>query len=98
MNPECSSLQRLGAHVSGTVQGVGFRYSTVQQASRIGGIAGRVKNNLDGSVTVIAEGESSKLALLCVWLKGGPSGASVKNVEARYSAYRGTYRSFGVEF
>jgi signal transduction histidine kinase len=46
----------LHARVEGVVQGVGFRYSTVHQARRLG-LRGYVRNLWDGSVEVVAESE-----------------------------------------
>lgn len=45
---------------SGNVQGVGFRYTTVQVARRFP-ITGYVKNLADGRVEVVAEGTSGDL-------------------------------------
>jgi len=46
----------------GRVQGVGFRFTTERIASRYG-IVGWVRNNADGTVEVVAEGEKEKLNL-----------------------------------
>lgn len=42
--------------VYGRVQGVGFRYFTWKEAERIG-IKGTVRNCVDGSVEIVAEGK-----------------------------------------
>jgi acylphosphatase len=60
---------RMRAIVKGIVQGVGFRYFTVYQAQRIGGITGYVRNLRDGSVEVVAEGEREKLEQLLAQLR-----------------------------
>ncbi len=65
--------------VSGRVQGVWFRGSAQQQATRLG-ITGYAKNLDDGSVEVVACGEQSALDELHEWLLQGPSGAKVTNV------------------
>ena len=65
--------------VYGRVQGVWFRGSAQQQASRLG-ITGYAKNLDDGSVEVVACGEQSVLDELHEWLWQGPSGAKVTNV------------------
>jgi len=49
--------------VSGTVQGVGFRYFTFRTARRLS-LSGYVRNNSDGSVEVVAEGDRSNLLTL----------------------------------
>lgn len=43
--------------VYGMVQGVGFRYYTQQEAHRLG-LSGHATNLADGSVEVVAQGES----------------------------------------
>jgi acylphosphatase len=47
--------------VTGRVQGVGFRWSVLQLAKRQG-VNGYVKNNFDGSVTIVAQAPAQKLA------------------------------------
>lgn len=44
--------------VSGRVQGVGFRYSTLMLAQQLG-IKGEVWNNADGTVGIFAQAETS---------------------------------------
>jgi acylphosphatase len=66
--------------VHGVVQGVGFRYSTREQAHRLG-VSGWVRNRRDGAVEVEAEGSDDAVAALVDWLAHGPSGASVSSVD-----------------
>ena len=47
--------------ISGRVQNVGFRYHTRKKAQEMG-ISGFVKNQVDGSVYIEAEGEEEVLA------------------------------------
>ncbi len=79
------------------VQGIGFRYSTVHQARRLG-LAGYVRNLWDGTVEVVAEGREEQLQLLERWLHRGPPGAIVRRVDSHYTPFQGVYRSFTVEF
>ncbi|KGT94229.1 acylphosphatase [Erwinia typographi] len=66
--------------VHGVVQGVGFRYSTQQQAKALH-LKGYARNLEDGSVEVLACGEESDVHSLISWLKaGGPRSASVDRV------------------
>jgi acylphosphatase len=95
-NPE-NSRKTLHARIEGLVQGVGFRYSTLHQARRLG-VAGYVRNLWDGTVEVVAEGPEGKLQRLERWLRHGPPGAIVRRVDSRYSAFQGVYRSFNIEF
>lgn len=60
--------------VSGRVQGVGFRYSTYALALDIGDIYGRVWNNDDGTVEILAQSENpAKLAKFIQEVRKGPS-------------------------
>ncbi|CND88113.1 acylphosphatase [Yersinia nurmii] len=70
----------IAAYVYGVVQGVGFRFCTQHEAVNRG-ITGYAKNMDDGSVEVIACGESESVEELMVWLRqGGPRGARVDRV------------------
>ena len=80
--------------VSGRVQGVGFRYFT-QDAARREGIAGVVRNLLDGRVEVLAEGDDEALRRLEQAIRRGPSGARVEHVEVDGVPPVG-YADFGV--
>ena len=83
--------------VAGTVQGVGFRYSTLRKAETLG-LTGYVRNCSDGKVEVVAEGEADRIDQLKKWLKKGPPGASVRNTEVQEGQYRGLYPRFSIEF
>ena len=48
--------------VFGRVQGVGFRFFTLQQAGILG-LKGTVRNRIDGSVEVIAQGTEDQISL-----------------------------------
>jgi len=71
----------LHVRVSGIVQGVGFRWFVRERARRLG-LSGWVRNLADGSVEVLATGDSGKLDALSQDLKRGPRGAAVDKVEA----------------
>ena len=66
--------------VSGRVQGVGFRWATLEEAERLG-LGGSVRNEPDGTVRVEVEGERSPELL--EWLRHGPPFAEVENLEVR---------------
>ncbi len=65
--------------VFGHVQGVGFRYYTVQKATELS-IAGFVKNKPNGSVYIEAEGEEWQLKEFVDWCKLGPQWARVQDI------------------
>ena len=66
--------------VSGIIQGVFFRASTAQQASRLG-LRGWARNLADGRVEVLAAGSALALATLEAWLHQGPPTAQVRAVD-----------------
>jgi acylphosphatase len=47
------------------------------------GLLGWVKNEGDGSVSIVAQGEKEKLDELVSWCQEGPEGAKVDNVEMK---------------
>ena len=67
--------------VTGRVQGVGYRYFVLQEATRLG-LAGFARNLPDGSVEVVAEGPAAGLDSLSGLLRDGPSFARVENVSS----------------
>ena len=85
------------AVVSGRVQGVGFRYSAVRQARSLG-LTGSVANRPDGSVEVAAEGDAAALERLLAWLRRGPPGAHVREVQVDWLPWSGRFRGFDVDF
>jgi acylphosphatase len=88
--------QALYVTVTGLVQGVGFRYSTQRTAGRLR-LAGWVRNRPDGSVEVFAQGKSDAVSKLHSWLKKGPPGARVDNVDARRVEPKTGLQRFGIE-
>ena len=68
--------------VSGKVQGVSYRASTVEQARRLG-LTGFVQNLADGRVEVLACGDAAKIEALIAWLWQGPPAARVQSVEVQ---------------
>jgi len=68
--------------VSGRVQGVGFRWFVDHEARQLG-LAGWVRNNVDGSVEVLAMGSEEQLAALGQKLRQGPRAARVDDVRER---------------
>lgn len=74
-------VRRLRFLVTGSVQGVGFRFFT-QRTARALGISGWVRNLPDGSVEVEAEGDPRALEALRGALAKGPPSARVTRVDA----------------
>jgi acylphosphatase len=66
--------------VHGQVQGVFFRDSCRRQA-RSRQVAGWVRNNDDGTVEAVFEGDPDAVTTLVDWAHEGPAGARVSRVE-----------------
>jgi acylphosphatase len=66
--------------VHGFVQGVFFRDSTRRLAEREG-VAGWARNNRDGTVEAVFEGEPEAVERLVAFVSEGPRGAVVERVE-----------------
>ncbi len=86
----------LQACVEGRVQGVGFRYYTLERATSHG-LRGYVRNMPDGSVEVRAEGARQDLEALLADLRCGPGMSRVSNVIATFlEAGSEGFREFSV--
>lgn len=72
-------MKRYKIEVFGRVQMVGFRWFTQRLAQQLK-IKGNVKNTIEGSVKIIAEGEKEKLDLFIEKIKEGPTTANVTNL------------------
>ena len=66
--------------ITGRVQGVAFRASTIMAAQSLG-LAGWVANRADGSVETVAEGDEAGIAEFIRWCHQGPPAARVDHVE-----------------
>jgi acylphosphatase len=86
---------RLEASVRGRVQGVGYRYFVIREASRLG-LTGWVSNEHDGSVRLVAEGDRGALDRLETALHDGPYGAIVEEVRGVRMPASGRFVGFTV--
>jgi len=64
------------AVISGSVQGVGFRFFA-ERAAREAGVAGWVRNRADGTVETVAEGDEDAVARYLERMRSGPGGSRV---------------------
>lgn len=91
------NTKSLQIKVHGRVQGVGFRYSTVQAAVK-SGITGWVRNDWDGNVSIYCEGDSMSVDTFVSWCRKGPALSHVSSMDITDVPYQGLYDSFKIEY
>ncbi len=87
-NPTLPKQTRAHAFISGKVQGVGYRYSTMNAARKLG-LNGWVRNLADSRVEALFEGESEVVEEMIRWCHQGSDAAVVKDVQVEYSQAEG---------
>ena len=90
-------MKYLTLKIFGLVQGVGFRWSSREKARELS-IVGWVKNEIDGSVTVVAEGEEMALKNFLNWCKTGPRWARVDEMKEEWGDGKREFEDFGIRF
>jgi acylphosphatase len=89
------SMFGLHAVAEGHVQGVGYRYYVQEVAAGIG-IYGWVRNRMDGSVEVMAEGKRENLEKLLAALRRGPRSAYVSDLTFEWLPATNEFSDFRV--
>src|SRR6267143_1859131 len=87
-------LVRKRLRLTGRVQGVAFRASTVMTARALG-LAGWVANRADGSVEAVAEGDEAGIAAFIRWCHQGPPAARDDATPLRYPRRYGSLHTDG---
>jgi acylphosphatase len=96
--PERQGQQaRVHLLISGRVQGVGFRFSALDEARRLG-LTGWVRNTHGGDVELVAEGEDDRLRRLATWCHAGPRGALVTDVKQQWLPHTGEFDAFRIVY
>ncbi len=99
-NRACSVLimspQRITVRYEGRVQGVGFRYTAVSLAQGLD-VTGRVKNEFDGSVSLVAEGAEEQLMELLQAIRRSHLGRYITSELVKRSPATGEFKGFGVQ-
>lgn len=81
--------------VSGRVQGVWFRASTVEVAREVGA-RGYVRNLPDGTVEALVQGTEEQIGTVVEFMKKGPPGALVLSSEVTRRTPVREYETFAV--
>jgi len=89
------SYRRVTLLISGKVQGVSYRATAADKATRLG-LTGYARNLPDGRVEVVAEGAPESLDSLRQWCTDGPPAAVVENIDSSETAATGEFNDFGV--
>lgn len=87
---------RMTIQVSGHVQGVGYRYFVRKIAIGMP-LSGFIRNDADGTVTVVAEGSEKVLSEFLETVSEGPAQAEVDDVEVTWSMAFGGFEGFSVK-
>ena len=81
--------------IQGRVQGVSFRYYTMQEA-RMLGLTGWVRNLWDGRVEVLLDGSEDAVKQMIEWCQQGPPSAVVEEVEIAWEETTAEFKNFRV--
>ena len=89
-------LKRMTIQISGQVQGVGFRYFARKIAVGMP-LDGFVRNDADGTVTIVVEASEAVLNGFLNAVSVGPAEAEVEDVEVTMSMAFGGFEGFSVK-
>jgi acylphosphatase len=84
-------------NIRGRVQGVGYRYFAVQKAKEMG-ISGWVKNLVDGSVLIVAQGIEAEIKTFIDYLYIGPTRSRVDKISTCVMQISTVFDSFSVKY
>lgn len=87
--------KRLELLVHGRVQLVMFRDYTKRGARRLG-LTGTVRNNPEGTVSVVAEGEEERLLKLIERVRTGSLLSRVDRIDEKWMEPSGSFTSFNI--
>ena len=91
------TFKKMQIFFSGSVQGVGFRFTAERLARRFP-IAGFVRNLEDGRVEVVAEGEEPVLVGFLSAIRESGMKNYIRDVEAHWSKADGCFSRFGISY
>lgn len=88
-------MKQLRITVYGKVQGVGFRQWTREHAQSLG-LAGFVKNEANGSVSILAQGDEKSLEKFLKMCYDGPLFAQVTHATPSWEEVKEPFTSFDI--
>lgn len=89
-------MKRLRAQFSGSVQGVGFRFTAERLARRFP-VTGFVRNLANGKVELVAEGEEQTLQEFLAAVRQAFRD-DIRDVAAEWAAATAEFKGFGIKF
>lgn len=97
MKDQATLTRRVQASFEGRVQGVGFRFTTVEIA-RGHEVYGYVQNGIDGSVKLVAEGSDENLHRFLDSLRASHIYRYVTREDVAWKDATGEYDSFSIHY
>lgn len=88
-------MKRVKLVVTGDVQGVFFRHNAKKEADTLG-VSGWCRNESDGSVFIIVEGDDKAVNKFVKWVGEGSPLATVENVEVTEEKPTGLEQGFEI--
>lgn len=88
---------RIHLIIEGKVQGVWFRDSARNEANRLG-LSGWVRNRLDNTVELVAEGQRINAERMVEWCRQGPPMARVDRIHEIREKFTGEFDGFEITF
>ena len=82
-------------HISGRVQGIGFRWQTRLRAKELK-IEGWIRNNPDGTVEAFIQGNEEAIIHMIQWFKDGPPGAKVEALDLSWQKPNPKIKGFNI--
>ena len=89
--------KRVRCIAHGRVQGVFFRASTMEKAREYG-LTGWVRNNPDGTVEAVFEGDEEAIEKMLQWCREGPPLAHVTKLDVIEEPFTGEFSDFTIRY
>jgi len=90
-------MKRMQVFFSGTVQGVGFRFTAERLARRFP-VTGFVRNLDDGRVEITAEGEEKSLVEFLTAIRESGIKNYIRDIETHWSAGQDCFNRFSITY
>ena len=79
--------------IEGRLQGYNFRYTTQQQATKLG-LVGFIRNLSDGRIEIEAQGDKDSVEKLLAWCQQEPHSSNIRNILYRFDEPSKGYTEF----